>query len=346
MYTLELGDYKYIFEYDTPEELEKYLKITMATHADAEAIRNRHTIAHKIIEKEERYPKEKGFGYSFFDLETKFITAKKKLGKVSESTYKAYASTFKKLQAYFDKTKIDTLTIEDFEEFRDYLAEEYGLKNKTINNHMAYVNLFLEHGVTYKLINENNAKGIENMKEDAVQKENFTDEDIKAIFAYDYPQNFKDIFKVAAFTGMRVSEIINLTNEDIKISEDEIYYFDVTKSKTKAGIRHVPIHKDILEDVLKMDFPLIREKTGNASQKVILRQLYQVIEKESTKSFHTFRGTFIAKCLEQNPRDLLLIQEIVGHSKDRGSLTIDDYAKGFPLHLKKEIVDSVTYSLS
>jgi integrase len=343
MFTLEMGDYKFIFEYDTPEELEKYLKLTMATHEQAEEIRNRHNITHKIIEKEEQYPKNVNLGISFFDLETKFLVSKKKLNKVSESSYKAYASTFGKLKDFFDKTKINTITIEDFERFRDFLADEYDLVNKTINNHMKYVNLFLEYGVNYKLINENNVKGIEHLKEDSPLKENYTDADIQKIFSYDYPQNYKDIFKIGAYTGMRVSEIINLSRENIKIGENEIYYFDILKSKTKAGVRKVPIHKDILDDVLKMDFPLLKEKTNNAAQKAILKQLYKVIDKDSTKSFHTFRGTFVSKCQNEFPQLLVVIQEIVGHSKGQFKMTSDDYGKGFPLHLKQNIVDTVSF---
>ncbi len=343
MYTLEMGDYKYIFEYDTPEELEKYLKLTMATHEQAEEIRNRHTITHKIIEKEEQYPKDKGMGISFYDLETKLLVSKKKLNKVSDSSYKAYASTFNKLKEFFNKTKINEITIEDFEGFRDFLADEYDLVNKTINNHMKYVNMFLEYGVNYKLIDENNVKGIENLKEDSPDKENFTNDDIKNILSYGYPQNFKDIFKIGAYTGMRVSEINNLTKESIKVDENEIYYFDISKSKTKSGIRKVPIHKDILEDVLKMEFPLISEKTEDACQKVILRQLYKVIQKESTKSFHTFRGTFISKCINNFPEKVLIVQEIVGHSKGKFTLTVDDYGHGFDLNLKQEIVNSLSF---
>jgi len=345
MFSFEHGDYKYIFEYDTPEELEKYIETMTNNIEKIEAIKNRHFIVHKEMGKAEKSPKTSSITWS--DLEIKFITAKKKLDKVSKSTYKAYESTFNKLKDYFKKTKIDDITIEDYEEFRDYLMDDLALKKKTVNNHMAYVNLFLEYGVNYKFIEENNVKGIESLKEDdSLKKENFTDEDIKAIFSYDYPQNYKDIFVIAAYTGMRVSEIIALTPESIKKEENDIYYFDIVKSKTQAGIRKVPIHKDILERVLQMNFPLMDEKSDNASQKAILRQLYKVIDKESTKTFHTFRGTFMSKCQNQFPdvNKILLIQEIVGHSKGQFKLTVDGYGHGFILQLKKEIVDSVAYS--
>lgn len=346
MFTLQKGDYKYIFEYDTLEELQLLLKEVTETHKQLEQQPHRALIIHNELDTIEKVKSTKEI--DFAELELKFLAHKRKMGKVSTSTYKAYASTFKKLKEYFRKTYIYAIEIEDYEEFRDYLREEYDLKNKTINNHMAYVNKFLTFGVTYKLIPENNVKGLENFKEDAVIKENYTDEDIKNIFAYDYAQNYKNIFTIAAYSGMRVSEIVNLTKESVKKdSNTGIYYFDILKSKTQAGIRKVPIHKNILDDVLdKMNFPLLEDKSANAAQKAILRQLYKVIEKESTKSFHTFRGTFLNKCFSTFPQDqyLSLIQEIVGHSKtNSASLTVDTYAKGFELSLKKEIVDSVFY---
>lgn len=86
--------------------------------------------------------------------------------------------------------------------------------------------------------------------------------------------------------------------------------------------------------------------TENAAQKAILKELYRVIPKTGDKTFHTLRAKFIEKCFVKYPEKqyLNVIQEIIGHSKgDTASLTIDTYAKGFNIALKKEIVDSVAY---
>jgi integrase len=85
--------------------------------------------------------------------------------------------------------------------------------------------------------------------------------------------------------------------------------------------------------------------TNNGAQKAILKELYRIVEKSSTKSFHTFRATFIGKCINNFPELVTVVQEIVGHSKgDRDKLTIDIYAKGYKLSLKKKVLDSVSYS--
>ena len=204
---------------------------------------------------------------------------------------------------------------------------------------MIYTSKFLDFAKDKKLINENYSK-MKSMKEETKVKENFTEEDLRNIFAYDYEPYYKNIFKILALTGFRISELYNIKKEDI-IEIDNIYCFNITEAKTENGKRQVPIHKDILEIVLSLDFPL-SAKTDNAFNKEILKQLYKVIQKESTKSLHTFRANFISKLINKFPERVEVVQEIVGHSKnDDKKLTIQTYGKGFNIQLKKEMIDSI-----
>ncbi len=70
---------------------------------------------------------------------------------------------------------------------------------------MAYVNKFLNWGITYKLVRENNVHGIENLAEDKIKKENYNNQEINEILAFSYAQEYKDIFLIGTHTGMRVS---------------------------------------------------------------------------------------------------------------------------------------------
>ncbi|MCX6076394.1 MAG: hypothetical protein NTW78_05830 [Campylobacterales bacterium] len=176
--------------------------------------------------------------------------------------------------------------------------------------------------------------------------ENYTNQEIINILNFDYKiPIYNVIFKIAAYTGMRQKEIYNLTTKDI-INENDIYYFNVTNSKTVAGIRKIPIHKDILELVLNTNFPLM-PGTENAFSKNARVQLYKIIDKGAGKNFHTLRGTFIEKTIEKNIDSVnivLMVQQIVGHTKnEKESLTLDRYAKGFNLKILKDIIDNVSY---
>jgi integrase/mRNA-degrading endonuclease RelE of RelBE toxin-antitoxin system len=344
LFKLKQGDYELIFEYDSIEELKEILEATKATQEQIEQSINQYQKATNTIEiKSRNIQPEYGVKLKWNDLEIKFVEAKRKAGKVSQSTYKAYASTFNKLNEFFNRKTIDSLTVEDYEEFREYLAKKYKLKNKTINNHMIYVNTFLDFGVNRQLLKFNPVKALESLKEEESPKENFTDEDIQKILEYSFEKNVKTFFKIAIYSGMRLHEIHNLKNKDIKQDSECIYYFDINKSKTKSGIRKVPIPEKILNEILETDFPIFKNKTTDAVQKTMSRNLKKIIP-EKTKTFHSFRGTFISKAVENYPEKIVAIQEIVGHSKsDKDKLTLDTYAKGFSLKLKKEIVDSVDY---
>jgi len=347
MHTLKLGDYEYIFEYDNEEEFEKRRRDVLKTHkevleleAELQREKKNYNRAHEVLNKFAN--KRNDFELTWFELEAKFIQEKKELDKVSVTTYKAYASTFKKLQEYFEKKAVSDINIGDYKAFRNFL-KSLELKNKTINNHIKYVNFFLDFAVVNKLITENNVKALESLKEEKVVKENFTDEEVNKVLEYDYEDNVATAFEILSYTGMRINEVHNLTNDDIK-EENGIKYFNIRDGKTENAVRKVPVHKNIGKLVSRTDFPLFKDKSSSAMQKKMLRELYKVIEKGQTKTIHTFRAKFIEKALNANPDKLLILQEIVGHSKSRtDDLTVNTYAKGYALNLKVPIVNSVNY---
>ena len=340
MYSMKLGDYEYVFEYDTIEELKEQLAITKATHEEI----TQKEKEYKIVDNAITNSKNLKENITFANLELQFLAhlkdeeeeTNRKIGKAS---YKAYATTFDKLKNFFKDVDINNLANKDFRDFRTHLKNKK-LNAKTINNNMIYTSKFLDFAKDKKLINENYSK-MKSMKEETKVKENFTEEDLRNIFAYDYEPYYKNIFKILALTGFRISELYNIKKEDI-IEIDNIYCFNITEAKTENGKRQVPIHKDILEIVLSLDFPL-SAKTDNAFNKEILKQLYKVIQKESTKSLHTFRANFISKLINKFPERVEVVQEIVGHSKnDDKKLTIQTYGKGFNIQLKKEMIDSIS----
>lgn len=346
MFTFQDGDYKYVFEYDTPEEFELYLKEIKSSHEEILRKKIEFASANAIVKQELESPNPTSpTSIAWADLEIKFIAAKKKAGKLGSSTYKAYESTFKKLKGHFEWKPISEIDIPDYEIFQEVLKTKYGLANKTINGHMAYVNLFLNWGIVHKLIKENNVRAVENMAEDNIDRENFTDDEVIRILKYSYDKPYREVFLIAAYTGMRASEIIKLTANSVKESSNGIYYFSIPDAKTDSGVRDIPIHKFILNLVLDMSFPLFPNDSVNAAEKKILRRLYKCIKNGEGKFMHTFRGTLISKLLEKNYDKILVIKDIVGHSQGENSLTIDTYGRGFSLDLKKDIINSVSYGI-
>jgi integrase len=352
MFQVKKGDYEFIFEYDTIEELkfgkqmaeEDYQNFLRENKERFDLVKQQIQATHN--EPDTPVQKQR---LTFAQLEPKFLKSKKDSGKVGASTYKAYATAFDKAKKYFKDRPIQSLDIHDFEEHRDYLKGK--IKPKTINNHIAYVSMFMDYAEKYGYLNKNHCKGVDTLKVDYTKKSNFIDKEIKEILLAPFPteenENYNLIFTIAIFSGMRISEIISLQPENIcKDEETDIYYFDLIDSKTNAGIRKVPIHEALLhQNILRAKFPLLGNRTINAGEKKAMSLLYSVIDKGLKKTFHTLRGTAISKMSNANPDKIEVIQEIVGHSKGDKSLTLDTYAKGFALGLKKNIIDSIDYGL-
>jgi len=343
MFQLKDKDYHLLFEYDNIEELQMLLE-TFKTMKSIEIKQDREDA---ITLQREQPIHHRGFEqFTFEDLELEFLTSQKKLGKISESSFKNYNSCFVKLKQFFLKKDINTLTYKDFESFRDSLIEKK-LESKTINNLMSYVNQFLEFAAQRRTIEYNAAKSIKALKEEKKYKENFTDEEILEILDRTYQLKDKPhmfpLFLVAAYTGMRFNEILDINEDSIKVDKIGIRYIDIGASKTSSGVRKVPLHS-LLEN---FDFsPLypLSSKNKNKYNKEMLRVLYTIIPKEKGKTFHLLRGTFVNRAVNKFPDKISIVQEIVGHSKGSQSITLDTYSKEFNLDLKKEIIDSVEYT--
>ena len=150
---------------------------------------------------------------------------------------------------------------------------------------------------------------------------------------------------IALFTGMRVSEIINLTNSDFTI-EEGINRLIVRESKTDAGIRSVPIHPKLVEAGL-LDYvaslnpeqPLFKDVSSDAYSKHFGRLLDSVGITDKKLVFHSFRHTFTdalraAKVAEP------IAKALIGHSG--GSVT-SQYGSGYPLEVLYGDLKQINY---
>jgi integrase len=352
MFQLETADLKLAFEYDTEEELrtalEQVAQIQITQKLQHYTQVKEHLSATDVREVEIM---------TFDILRDKYIARKMADDGVSEDTIGAYNTTFKILIAHFEKRDINELSVDDFDGFKDVLIARKGT-NRTRNKHLKMTRQFIRWAVERKFVKENNIQPVQllsEVKEKQQRKqfvENYTNEEIQEIINYKYKNPlYNTIFKIAVYSGMRQGEIRRLDNNDI-IEEDGVHFFNITEAKSIAGVRKVPIHKDILNLVLATSFPLIPKAQHNKNEfgKACRYQLYKVVEKGQGKNFHTLRGTFINRALDleediRNNNLVYIIQDVVGHSKDDDvRLTVDTYNKTFKPEVKQNIVNRVSFN--
>lgn len=122
----------------------------------------------------------------------------------------------------------------------------------------------------------------------------------RVVFSTDEINNCTDhAVRVLLYTGMRISELLELTKDCIHLKER---WIDIRKSKTPAGVRKVPIAEKIVDDVKALD-------CFGMTYPVFKRQHFTY----KNHTIHDTRHTFISRCADLRI-DERTIRAIVGHA--------------------------------
>ena len=182
-------------------------------------------------------------------------------------------------------------------------------------------------------------------------------------------QNFKDINKspsnrisandlyyitmIAAYSGMRINEIVQLRSKDI-VQHNNVLCFSINRDDGKStkninSIRIVPVHSKLIELGL-MEFVKQRASTNKSIFKVsnkdfseIFRSQIQrkLISSDKQKTFYSFRHYFIDTLVQQEVEPNIIAQ-IVGHEKQY-KILLGTYATNINASVLKAKVEMVCY---
>lgn len=144
-----------------------------------------------------------------------------------------------------------------------------------------------------------------------------------------------DLILLGTYTGGRIEELCQLRTEHV-IDADGVQSFDITDSKTVAGIRVVPVHPALTTLVQRLiadsrDGYLVpsdsRNKYGNRSDlhSKAFGRLKKSLGFSDRHVFHSIRKTVITQLVRADVSGPL-IAELVGH--ETGTVTFDTYSQG------------------
>ncbi len=202
-----------------------------------------------------------------------------------------------------------------------------------------------------------------NIKRDFTQNKRgpFTDSELRLLQQYALAESVswkKWCILLAIYTGARRGELFQLKVEDIKIDSDSsLYYILISdehegqKIKTENARRRIPLHPKLIEfGILDM----LTQSTGRLLQGVDNRNsitawfgrimaklgIESANELSHTRSFHSFRHSFISKIRNESPSlDLHLLQQVVGHELSRGGITDNYTHRTAPLKQLQRVVN-------
>lgn len=244
------------------------------------------------------------------------------------------------------------------DQFVDAVA--VGRTTKTVNTYISALSAYWSWMRRRHIVPINPWAGLSRREVDRgsnAEKRPFSDDEIKALLSGPAKPTLRDMMLLAALTGMRQAEIGNL-----KVRDAEGGVFVVTKSKTTAGERSVPIHPDLTALVARRvegkaaDDYLLEELTAPASRPE--RRGYKVAEwftayrrdlnldarqegrRQSDADFHSFRRWFATKA-EQAGQPPHTISAVLGHKEGRGGMTLGVYSAGPSLEQRRAVVEAV-----
>lgn len=250
--------------------------------------------------------------------------------KLSDNTLQSYRRDIEQYEKYVSDNKINYLKVteETILEYMEYLREE-NKKESTISRSLASIRSFYQYLIRIKKIKKDPTMTIESPKINKRIPNILTSKEVELLL--DQPKDVdlkgtrdKAMLEFAYATGMRVTEMISLNIDDVRLDEGYVVCRGRTKSRNiPLGSMSLKALKEYIDDARPY---LIRDEeedalfvnvngtrlTRQGFWKIVKYYKEQAhIEKDITP--HVLRHSFATHLL-QNGADLKAIQTMLGHS--------------------------------
>lgn len=231
---------------------------------------------------------------------------------------------------YIKNTSLNYLKINK-DEVREYLKylDKTNLKSKSVARHLSSLRMFYDYLLEKSLIDKNIYKSIKTPKGEKKLPNYLDYEDLNTlldIFDLNKPLELRNKLIIELFysTGIRVSELVNISLNDFNFTDKSLKVFG------KGAKERIVYFGDYVIDLYNMyiskritllkgkksDYLFINNKGDNLTVSGITNMLKQILKKVSIKndiSPHTLRHTFATHMLNSGA-DLKSVQELLGHT--------------------------------
>ena len=250
--------------------------------------------------------------------------------KLSDNTLQSYRRDIEQYEKYVSDNKINYLKVteETILEYMEYLREE-NKKESTISRSLASIRSFYQYLIRVKKIKKDPTMTIESPKISKRTPNILTSKEVELLL--DQPKDVdlkgtrdKAMLEFAYATGMRVTEMISLDIDDVKLDEGYVVCRGRSKSRNiPLGSMSLKALKEYIDDARPY---LIRDESEEAlfvnviGTRLTRQGFWKIVkyykeqahlEKDITP--HVLRHSFATHLL-QNGADLKAIQTMLGHS--------------------------------
>ena len=250
--------------------------------------------------------------------------------KASENTLQSYRRDIVYFNKYLESNNLNYAKIKE-EDIKDYIEhlQEVGKKPSTISRSLASIRSFYQFLVKNKKVKQDPTSHIQSPKIEKRVPSVLTAQEVELLL--DQPKDVdlkgtrdKAMLEFAYATGMRVTEIISLDIDDVKLDEGYVVCHSGSKQRNiPLGTLSLKALKEYIEEARPV---LIRDESVKAlfvnvnGQRLTRQGFWKIVKyyKEQahiTKDItpHVLRHSFATHLL-QNGADLKAIQTMLGHS--------------------------------
>lgn len=246
--------------------------------------------------------------------------------RLSINTIKSYLSELNSFSCFFDyDTK--NLTLIKIEDYIKYLSEFYD--TSTINHNISAIKNYYKYLVDEDIIINSDILKIKNLKSKSKVRSSLTVDEIDKLL--DIPLNKPSDYRNKAMlellyaSGIRVSELSNLSMENINL--DENYLIIMTKGSKERFVPITTYSSNLVKEYIatyrdyfrkdKITDKVFLSSYGSAISRV---SIFKIIKKRALEcsikkeiSPHTIRHSYATHMLNNNT-DIRILQELLGHS--------------------------------
>lgn len=166
---------------------------------------------------------------------------------VGHSAVAGYKSSVRHLRSIYTMP-IHTIKYEHLQAVIDCMRYEKGLSYATCKKVRSLINLVFDYAIVKELTATNYGKYLQLGRNTPIKPHTvFTRQQINKLWRSNHPHNHVPLLLL--YTGMRSAELRHVKRSDVNIKQK---YIRITQSKTKAGIRIIPIHDRILPIILEL----------------------------------------------------------------------------------------------
>lgn len=234
------------------------------------------------------------------------------------------------LNPAFAGKRVEKITADEIEQWRDELVDERGLSRRTVNKLLINLGAILERAVKHHGLLRNPAKDVPKLRVryDPNAYDFFSPDEIATLGAAAASDQDHAIYRTAAFTGLRMGELIALRWGDVDFNTEALHVYSSyslgTLTAPKSGLtRTVPMAEQV-RDLLKShrktvphgrgDLVFPGERGEYLDGSALRRRYKKTLERAKLRKlrFHDLRHTFGSIAIGQ--ATIVQVQAWMGHA--------------------------------